>query len=324
MSEWSAGDRREIVFRNRPRPGEGVSMAKRIGFVGVGMMGHGMVKNLLARGFAVTLVVHKNRKPVEDLLAAGAREVATARQVAEQSEVVILCVTGAPEVEQVVYGPDGMLASFRPGMFLLDCSTGEPDLCDRVARDLAARHASYVDAPLARTPVEAEAGKLNTMVGASESVLGEIRPVLEAFCENVFHMGAVGSGARTKLIYNLITMGYAALIAEALCACAATGVDLDRFAKVVGGGGANSGIFQMIVPKILESGDYSGLKFSLANAAKDLRYYNRMTSEIPLSGNMGPAVLKSLVQALQTAHGAGLVGELVAAQCEANGVELRR
>jgi 3-hydroxyisobutyrate dehydrogenase-like beta-hydroxyacid dehydrogenase len=299
-------------------------MAKRIGFVGVGMMGHGMVKNLLARGFAVTLVVHRNRKPVEDLLAAGAREVATARQVAERSDVVILCVTGAPEVEQVVYGPEGMLASFRPGMILLDCSTGEPDLCERVARDLAARHASYVDAPLARTPVEAEAGKLNTMVGASESVLGEIRPVLEAFCENVFHMGPVGSGARTKLIYNLIAMGYAALIAEALCACAATGVDLDRFAKVVGGGGANSGIFQMIVPKILASGDYSGLRFSLANAAKDLRYYNRMVSEIPLSGNMGPAVLGSLVQALESGHGSGLVGEMVAAQCEANGVELRR
>ena len=162
-------------------------------------------------------------------------------------------------------------------------------MCERVAKALAARGVSYVDAPLARSPAEAEAGKLNTMVGADESVFAEVRPVLEAFCENIFYMGGVGAGARTKLIYNLITMGHAALIAEALCACAATGVDLNRFAKVVAGGGANSGIFQMLVPKILEQNDYTGLKFSLVNAAKDLRYYNRMTSEVPLSGNMGPA-----------------------------------
>jgi 3-hydroxyisobutyrate dehydrogenase-like beta-hydroxyacid dehydrogenase len=299
-------------------------MAKKIGFVGVGLMGHGMAKNLLAKGFEVTVMAHKNRKPIEDLLGQGAKEAKTPREVAAQSEVVILCVTGAPQVEQVVYGKEGMLEAFRAGMILLDCSTSEPAMSERVAKDLGDRKAGYVDAPLARSPAEAESGKLNTMVGADEKVFGEIRPVLEAFCENIFYMGPVGSGARTKLIYNLITMGHAALIAEALCACAATGVDLNRFAKVVGGGGANSGIFQMIVPKILEQNDYSGLKFSLANAAKDLRYYNRMTSEIPLSANMGPAVLNSLVQAVNTGFADGLVGDMVAAQCKANGVELKK
>lgn len=290
-------------------------------------MGHGMAKNLLAKGFEVTVMAHKNRKPIEDLLGQGAKEAKTPSEVAAQSEVVILCVTGAPQVEQVVYGKDGkvgLLEAFRSGMILLDCSTSEPAMSERVAKDLAERQAGYVDAPLARSPAEAEAGKLNTMVGADEKVFGEIRPVLEAFCENIFYMGPVGSGARTKLIYNLITMGHAALIAEALCACAATSVDLNRFAKVVGGGGANSGIFQMIVPKILEQNDYSGLKFSLANAAKDLRYYNRMTSEIPLSANMGPAVLNSLVQAVNTGFADGLVGDMVAAQCKANGVELKK
>jgi 3-hydroxyisobutyrate dehydrogenase-like beta-hydroxyacid dehydrogenase len=298
-------------------------MAKKIGFVGVGMMGHGMAKNLMKHGYQVTVMAHKNRKPIEDLVGQGAGEGATPRAVAEQSEVVILCVTGAPQVEEVVYGKDGVLEAFRPGMVLLDCSTSEPAMCERVAKDLAARKASYVDAPLARSPAEAEAGKLNTMVGADEKVFGEIRPILETFCENIFYMGQVGAGARTKLIYNLITMGHAALIAEALCACAATGVDLGRFAKVVGGGGANSGIFQMIVPKILEQNDYSGLKFSLANAAKDLRYYNRMTSEIPLSANMGPSVLNSLVQALNNGYAEGLVGDMVASHCKLNGVELK-
>ena len=223
-----------------------------------------------------------------------------------------------------MYGEEGALGAFRPGMVLLDCSTSEPSTSERVAKDISAKGANYVDAPLARSPAEAEAGKLNTMVGADEKVFGEIRPVLETFCENIFYMGEVGAGARTKLIYNLITMGHAALIAEALCACAATGVDLARFAKVVGGGGANSGIFQLIVPKILEQNDYSGLKFSLANAAKDLRYYNRMTADVPLSGVMGPAVQNALVQALNSGLADGLVGDMVAAHCKANGVTLKK
>jgi len=299
-------------------------MSKKIGFVGVGLMGHGMARNLLAKGFAVTLMAHRNRKPIEDLLGQGASEAKTPQQIAERSDVVIFCVTGAPQVEQIVFGDNGVLQGARPGLIVLDCSTSEPSMTERVARALAERGVSYVDAPLARSPAEAEAGKLNTMVGADEKTFAEVRPVLEAFCENVFYMGGVGAGSRTKLIYNLLTMGHAALIAEALCACAATGVDLSRFAKVVSGGGANSGIFQMLVPKILEHDDYTGLKFSLANAAKDLRYYNRMASEIPLSGNMGPAVLNSLVQALNTGFGDGMVGDMVAAQCKANGVRLKK
>src|SRR5258708_25945253 len=240
----------------------GVAMAKKIGFVGVGLMGHGVAKNLLTKGFDVTVMAHKNRKPVDDLVSLGAGEAKTPRQVAEQSDIVILCVTGAPQVEQVVYGKEGILDALRDGMVLLDCSTSEPSMCERVAKDAASKKASYVDAPLARSAAEAEAGKLNIMVGADEKVFGDIRPVLETFCENIFYMGPVGSGARTKLIYNLLTMGHAALIAEALCACAATGVDLHRFAKVIAAGGANSGIFQLLVPKILEHGDYSWLKFS--------------------------------------------------------------
>lgn len=299
-------------------------MAKKIGFVGVGMMGHGMAKNLLLKGFAVSLLAHKNRKPIEDLLGQGATEAASPRAIADASEVVILCVTGAPQVEQVVYGENGALGGMRRGMVLLDCSTSEPAMCERVAKDLAALGAAYVDAPLARSPAEAESGKLNTMVGADEQVFGEIRPVLEAFCENIFYMGQVGAGARTKLIYNLITMGHAALIAEALCACAATGVDLERFAKVVSGGGANSGIFQLLVPKILEGGDFTGLKFSLANASKDLRYYNRMVADVPLTAPMGPAVLNSLVSALNSGFPEGMVGHMVAAHCKLNGVELKR
>ena len=179
-----------------------------------------------------------------------------------------------------------------------------------------------MDAPLARTPAEAEAGRLNTMVGASDDDLARVRPLLETCCENIFHMGPVGAGHKTKLIYNFITMGYAALISEALCACAATAVDLKRFADVVSAGGANSGIFQLIAPRAIESGDCSGLNFSLANAEKDLRYYNHMADTVPLSGNLGRAVQHALIQGLNLGYADGLVGDLLHVQERLNGVAI--
>ena len=297
-------------------------MTKRIGFIGIGLMGHGMAKNLMEKGFSVTTTAHRNRAPLEDLLGHGAAEAASHKEVAERSDIVFICVTGAPEVEAVIYGDDGVLAGARAGLIVVDCSTSEPAMTDRVNADLSARGAALADAPLARTPIEAEAGRLNTMVGASEETFATIEPALQTFCENIFHVGPVGAGHKTKLINNFMAMGQAALIAEALCACAATGVDLHRYYEVVSAGGANSGIFQLIVPKAMDEGDLSGLKFSLPNAEKDLRYYTRMTGEAELSGGLGKAVHAALAKGLELGLAEGYVGHLIRAQEKLNGVEI--
>ena len=295
-------------------------MTDRVGFAGTGLMGRGMAKNILAAGYPLAVVAHRSRAPVEALVRLGATELRSYRNLAVGSDVVFLCVTGTPEVESIVHGRDGLLEGAREGLIVVDCSTSEPASSERIMAELAERGASLVDAPLARTPADAEAGRLNTMVGASQDDFARVRPLLEACCENIFHMGPVGSGHKTKLVYNFITMGYAALISEALCACAATGVDLERFAGVVSAGGANSGIFQLIVPKALESGDCSGLAFSLANAAKDLRYYNRMADTVPLAGMLGRAVQHALIQGLNLGDADGLVGDLLRVQEKLNGI----
>ena len=297
-------------------------MTDRVGFAGTGLMGRGMAKNILAAGYRLAVVAHRSRAPIEALVHLGATELHSHRNLAVGSDVVLLCVTGTPEVESIVYGRDGLLEGARKGLIVIDCSTSEPASSERIAADLAERGASLVDAPLARTPADAEAGRLNTMVGASQEDFERVRPLLAACCENIFHMGPVGSGHKTKLVYNFITMGYAALISEALCACAATGVDLERFAGVVSAGGANSGIFQLIVPKALESGDCSGLNFSLANAEKDLRYYNRMADTVPLSGPLGRAVQHALIQGLNLGYADGLVGDLLRVQERLNGIRM--
>jgi 3-hydroxyisobutyrate dehydrogenase-like beta-hydroxyacid dehydrogenase len=296
-------------------------MTEKIGFIGLGLMGHGMAGNLLEKGYPLTAVVHRNRAPLEDLVPHGATESASAREVAERSDIVIICVTGAPQVEEVVYGDEGLLQGVGEGKIVMDCSTSEPDTTARVSADIASRGAQFADAPLARTPIEAEAGRLNTMVGASEETFAVIKPVLECFCENIFHVGPVGAGHKTKLINNFLAMGHAALIGEALCACVATGVDPRKYYEVVTAGGANSGIFQLIVPKALDEGDYSGLKFSLANAAKDLRYYTRMTESVPLTGNLGNAVHHALVQGLNLGFDDGFVGDLIRAQAKLNRID---
>ena len=297
-------------------------MTDKVGFAGTGLMGRGMAKNILAAGYPLAAVAHRSRAPIEALVRLGATELRSYRELAVGSDIVLLCVTGTPEVESIVYQQNGLLEGAHEGLVVVDCSTSEPSSSKQIAAALGERGASLVDAPLARTPAEAEAGRLNTMVGAAPDDFARVQPLLEACCENIFHMGPVGSGHKTKLIYNFITMGYAALISEALCACAATGVDLKRFSDVVSAGGANSGIFQLIVPKALESGDCSGLNFSLANAEKDLRYYNRMADTVPLSGNLGRAVQHALIQGLNLGYADGLVGDLLRTQEKLNGIEI--
>jgi 3-hydroxyisobutyrate dehydrogenase-like beta-hydroxyacid dehydrogenase len=170
-------------------------MQQRIGFIGAsGLMGHGMARNLRAKGFPLALTVHRNRERVADLLAAGATLAATPAELARASDVVFLCVTGSPQVEAAVSGPEGLLSGAAAGLVIVDTSTAEPESTNRLRALCEAQGVQYVDAPLARTPTDAEAGRLNVMVGATEAQFAQLEPVIKAFAENVFHVGGPGAG----------------------------------------------------------------------------------------------------------------------------------
>jgi 3-hydroxyisobutyrate dehydrogenase-like beta-hydroxyacid dehydrogenase len=296
----------------------------RIGFVGLGLMGHGMAKNLVAKGFPLTVRLHKNRKPAEDILAAGAKEVKTYAELARASDIVILCVTGSPQIEEIVYGESGLLSAARDGLVVVDTSTAEPSSTAKVRDDLAKKGTKYVDAPLARTPKEAEEGRLNTMVGADEATFAQLKPVLSAYCENVVHVGGPGHGHMVKLVNNFIAMSIATATAEACAACAKAGVSIRKLHEVVSAGGVNSGIFQMMVGKMLESGDLSGLKFTLSNAMKDLRYYTHFVEALPSPAIIGEAVHQSMVNANLLGFGDKYVASLLEAQEKLGGVNIVR
>ena len=203
----------------------------RIGFIGIGLMGHGIAKNLVTKGFPLTVRVNRNRGPLEDLLAAGAREVKTNADVARDADIVFLCVTGAPQVEEIVNGRDGIASVARNGLIVVDTSTSEPATTAKMRDALATAGVRFVDAPLARTPVEAEQGRLNIMVGADDATFAELKPVLAAFCENIIHAGPAGHGIVLKLINNFIAQAIATATAEALAAAAKSGLSIAEAAR---------------------------------------------------------------------------------------------
>jgi len=294
----------------------------RIGFVGVGLMGHGIARNLVAKGFPVTLRLHRNRKPAEDLLAAGAREVGSYVELAGTADIVMLCVTGAPQVEEVVLGTDGIASGGRDGLIVIDTSTSEPATTTRMRKVLGEQAIRFVDAPLARTPVEAEQGRLNIMVGADEATFEELKPVFAAFCENIIHAGPAGHGIILKLINNFLAQAICTAAAEACAAAAKSGLSIAKLHQVISAGAVNSGLFQMLVGKMLESGDLSGLKFTLSNAAKDLRYYTHFTESMMIPSIVGEAVHQSLVTANALGFGDKYVPSLIEAQEKLAGVSI--
>ena len=292
-----------------------------IGFIGAsGLMGHGMAKNLLAKGHALSLTVHRNRERVADLLAAGAVERSSPAELAATSEIVFLCVTGSPQVEASLTGPSGLLAGARRGLVIVDCSTSEPDSTARLRQTCAEAGVVLVDAPLARTPIEAEAGRLNVMVGADAATFAGLEPVLRCFAENVFHVGAPGAGHIVKLLNNFIAQAICTATAEAFAVGQRAGIDPKRLVDIVSMGAVNSGLFQMMAKTL--DGDLGALRFELDNARKDVRYYTHLAEGLAIPTVVGEGVHQSLVLASALGHGKKFVPSLVEAQEQLTGAKL--
>lgn len=294
---------------------------KKIGFIGAsGLMGHGMARSLLAKGFPLSLTVHRNRERVADLLAAGATQAASPAELGRDCEVVVICVTGSPQVEQVLTGADGLLSSPRKGLVVIETSTSEPDSTALLRDACAAKGVKLVDAPLARTPVEAEQGRLNTMVGADDATFAEIRPILEGYCENIFHVGGPGAGHVIKLLNNFVAQAICTATAEAFAVGVRAGVDPRKLVEVVSAGAVNSGIFQAMAKTL--SGDLEGLKFELDNARKDVRYYTHLAEGLTVPSIVGEAVHQSLAMASAMGQGKKFVPALVLAQERITGAKI--
>ncbi len=293
---------------------------KRVGLIGVGLMGHGIGKNIVSKGFALNVMAHRNRAPVESLVCMGAREFKSPAEIAAASDMVILCVTGTPEVEQAIYGANGLAAAFRKGLIIADCSTAEPDSTIRIAADLKTKGVHFVDTPMTRTPKEAEAGKLGLMISGDKKVLAEIMPVLECFADTIVNAGEAGAAHQLKLLNNFLSIGHAAIAAEAITVAAKAGVDMVAFRDIVMAGGAASVMFGRLINVPL-SDDDSHAKFAIKNARKDMRYYTNMTERLPVASFLGETVHQLYVMAENMGLGDRFIPRMIDAFQKINGMK---
>jgi 3-hydroxyisobutyrate dehydrogenase and related beta-hydroxyacid dehydrogenases len=289
----------------------------RIGIIGVGLMGHGIASNIVRHGYRLAFLDHPGNQPVDDLLAAGATKVATAAALTGQSDVVILCVTGTPQVEDVLHRPDGVLAGMRAGTVVIDCSTAIPSATLKAAAAVQAAGGQFLDAPMTRTPKEAAEGRLNLIVGGDAALFARCLPLLQCFAEQIVHAGPLGSGHRLKLLHNFVSLGFSAVLAEAAACAKRAGLDPAVFTGILAAGGGGGVVLERLRPYI-EAGDPSGFRFSIANALKDMTYYTAMAEEAGAAHGTADAVR----QAYEAASRAGLeqapVPELVSHLADAS------
>ncbi len=266
---------------------------EKIGFVGVGLMGHGMARNLLAAGYPVTVIAHRNRSSVDDLVGHGAVEASSLADLAASASIVHICAPGSPQVEAIV---EAMMPGLQPDSVVIDCSTSDPTSTLALAAKLGTAGSHMADAPLGGTPVQAEAGELSTMVGASDEVFRRLDPVIRSWARTVVHLGPVGTGHKMKLLNNFLSLGYAALYSEALALSEKVGITTSQFDKVIRGSRMDCGFYQTFMGYAVD-GNRESHKFTLTNALKDMRYLEAMADSVALANPIGNAVKNSLALA---------------------------
>lgn len=295
-------------------------MKERIGFIGLGGMGSGMATNLLTKGWPLTVLAHKRRDAVDALVSAGAGEAGTAREVAEKSDVVVICVTGSLEVEEIVNGSNGLAAAGK-SLLIIDCSTSNPSVTTRLAADLLKLGIDLVDAPLARTPKEAAEGKLDVMVGGAPDAVRRAYPILEAFAARIIPTGPVGTGHTMKLLNNFVSMGYSAIYAEALMLGQKAGLTPQVFDSVLRGSRMDCGFYQAFFEFVLNR-DENAQRFAMANALKDMSYLASFAQASGAINPIGAAVRNSFATAVAAGQGQAFVPALSDVIARANGVSL--
>ena len=281
----------------------------KIGFIGLGLMGAAMVERLQALGYSVTITPNRSRPRIDAAVARGATEVATARDVAAASDIVMFCMDTSASVEARVYGSDGVLAGLCNGAVVIDFGTSLPGSTLKIGADMQANGATYLDAPLGRTPAHAVEGKLNIMGAGDKAAFDKVEPVLRDLGENVFHLGPLGTGHKIKLMNNFFAMTTACAMSEVFAMADAAGVPRDSVYSVMAAGPLRSGMMDFIRNYAMDG--QIDLAFSLTNAAKDVGYYAEMAKELGTTSRMSGAAISTLAEALSDGWGDKMVPEMV-------------
>lgn len=232
---------------------------KRIGFIGLGLMGKPMARNLLKAGFPLT-VHNRSQAAVEELVAEGARRAGSPAEVAAQADVVITCLPDAPDVERAALGPQGVVAGGRPGLIMVDMSTIAPSAAISIAERLAEHGIRWLDAPVSGGDIGAQRGTLSIMVGGDEDVFNACLDVFQAMGKKIVRVGGNGAGQVAKACNQIMVAGTMAAMGEALVLAAKAGVDVARVIEALQAGAARCWALEVRAPQILRRELQPGFK----------------------------------------------------------------
>jgi len=286
----------------------GSAAARRVGLIGLGLMGRGMGLSLLRAGFTLGVVAHRQRQTVDELVAAGAWEAATPADLARQCDTVVCCLPSADAAQAVLLGAQGLVVGAAPGLLVVECSTLLPAFAVATAARLAEAGVAWVDAPVTRGPTEALAGRLNALVGGTPEAVARATPVLQAFCERLFAFGPAGQGYAAKLISNFLAFNNLVAIAEAMASASRAGLDLPRLLDAIAVSGGQNRVLDGLAPVLAGTGP-SRSRVTLATAHKDVDCYRQFARSLHTAGPVADGVVERLGAALAAGLGPQLTPE---------------
>jgi len=279
-----------------------------IGFIGLGLMGGNMVENLQKRGYQLS-VMDLNKDAVATVLArGGATEASSAKELAEASDIIMLCVTTSAVVEKLVYGDEGLLAGVKEGAVLIDFGTSIPASTRKIGAAFAEKGAGMLDAPLGRTPAHAKDGLLNIMAAGDLETFNKVKPVLDEQGENVFHLGSLGAGHVTKLVNNFMGMTSVVAMSQAFAIADRAGVDRKQLYDIMSAGPSNSPFMKFCKHYAVDG--VSDLGFSINNANKDLGYFVQMAKDMGTRTQVAEGTSANLQAAVDAGLGNANVPEI--------------
>ena len=277
-------------------------MAQVIGFIGLGIMGRPMARNLLKAGYP--LVVHsRSRGPVDEIAKAGAKVGTSSRDVAAQCDVLITMLPNSPDVEQVVLGRDGVIEGARPGLVLLDMSTISPLVSQKVGAALAEKSVQMLDAPVSGGERGAIDGVLSIMVGGDKAVFDKALPIFQAMGKTITHLGPLGAGGFTKLANQIIVAVNLTALGEALTLAKKAGLDRELTLTALAGGLAGSKCLDQKKPNYLAGTYNPGFKIDLHYKDLGLIMESARALGVPLPAT---AAVQELFSALRVKGRGGL------------------
>jgi hypothetical protein len=281
---------------------------KNIGFIGVGYMGYGIAKNILKNNHKLYVVANKNRKPIDKIVNDGAEEIKSLEEFSNKNlDALFMCVTNTPIAKSI---SEKMTKLLNSKTIVIDITTHNKTGSIETENIYKLNNINYIECPVMGGPVQAEEGVLGGIVGGSEANFKLAEPYLKLFCKDYFYFGAVGMGAKSKLLNNFLTLGNAALINHMTKSASEFGLDLKKFYDVAKLGSGNSAALNRIFDNLLK-GDFTGFKFTATNSVKDLTYIQDLLKDFPEAEKVAEINKKYFQKAVDDGYGENFISELI-------------